>query len=175
MDWKLISEIPGYEDFTNYELNITGDLRNRKTGRILTWSLDSHGYHKVIVKQNSVSKSIKKHIVLCKLFLPNPYGKPCIDHIDRNRLNNSIDNLRWATYSENNQNKSVRADNSTGTQNIHKTIHHGKCVWCIQIQSNGKQYYKRFPRDPTSDEIPQDVIVKRDEMKRELHPLSSSI
>lgn len=39
---------------------------------------------------------------MAEAFIPNPDSKPTIDHIDGNRANNSLDNLRWATYSEQN-------------------------------------------------------------------------
>ena len=42
------------------------------------------------------------HRAVAELFIPNPDNKPCIDHIDDNKLNNRVDNLRWVTYSENN-------------------------------------------------------------------------
>lgn len=47
------------------------------------------------------------------MFIPNPKNKPTVDHKDGNRLNNSIENLRWATYSENNSRfntKGVRSE-----------------------------------------------------------------
>lgn len=41
------------------------------------------------------------HRLLALAFIPNPENKPQIDHIDGNRSNNQLDNLRWCTGSEN--------------------------------------------------------------------------
>jgi hypothetical protein len=169
MDWKLISAIPCYEAFTNYELNIAGDLRNRKTGRLRKWCA-SNGYYKVTLSHGSVREPIEQHIAICTLFKPNPYNKPCVDHKDRNSLNNSIDNLNWVTYAQNNQNRSISSRNTSGELDINKTTNHGRPVWRINIISYGQQHRAILKRDPTSDVIPQHVIDKRDEMKRSLHP-----
>lgn len=55
------------------------------------------------VKENSYIKvgSERLHVVVAKLFIPNPENKPFIDHIDRNKHNNRVDNLRWCTPKEN--------------------------------------------------------------------------
>ena len=37
----------------------------------------------------------------CVAFIPNPLNLPCINHIDCNPLNNSIENLEWCTAQEN--------------------------------------------------------------------------
>lgn len=51
------------------------------------------------------------HRLLALAFIPNPENKPCIDHIDRDRTNNSLDNLRWVSYAENAENQD-RVDQS---------------------------------------------------------------
>ena len=42
------------------------------------------------------------HRLIAETFIPNPDKSPCVTHKDGNKLNNSVDNLEWVTYSENN-------------------------------------------------------------------------
>ena len=44
------------------------------------------------------------HRIVAEAFLPNPSGFPSVDHIDRNRSNNAVGNLRWADYKTQNEN-----------------------------------------------------------------------
>ena len=51
--------------------------------------------------ENRRQKVHKIHRLLAEHFITNPENKPCVNHIDGNKLNNSLDNLEWATISEN--------------------------------------------------------------------------
>lgn len=95
MSWKKINQ--------NYSINENGEVRNDATGQIKTAYLNSkNGYLYVDLWESN--KSVKRpiHRLLAEAFLPNPDSKPTVDHIDGNRQNNSLENLRWATYSEQN-------------------------------------------------------------------------
>ena len=58
-----------------------------------------------------------------------------IDHIDNDKLNNNISNLRWATNQENQRNAKLRKDNTSGTKGV--TFDKSKNRWKAQIQIDG--------------------------------------
>lgn len=97
MVWKKIKQNE------NYSINEFGEVKNDLTGKIKrAYTNKQNGYKYVDLYKDN--KSIKRpvHRLLAEAFIPNPNNKPTIDHIDGNRLNNSLDNLRWATYKEQN-------------------------------------------------------------------------
>ena len=66
--------------------------RNGRQGYLCTRLTDSEG--------KSSTKLV--HILVAKAFIPNPQNKETVNHIDGNKHNNSVENLEWCTYSENN-------------------------------------------------------------------------
>ena len=72
--------------------------------RILTPRLNSGGYYQVAFCINKTFKQPHIHKVVAEAFIPNPNNYPQVDHIDCDKLNNKVDNLRWCTQSMNNNN-----------------------------------------------------------------------
>ena len=103
--------------FPNYAVNILGDVKNVTTERILKPYI-TEGYLSVLLFTNKKRKHYNIHRLLAIHFISNPENKPCVDHVNRVRTDNRIENLRWATYCENNQNKSIQKNNKLNEQYI---------------------------------------------------------
>ena len=64
-----------------------------------------------------------------------------VDHIDTDRHNNRIENLRAATPAQNQRNKPIQRNNTSG----HKNIRHKNGKWVVELKINGKaKYFGRF-------------------------------
>lgn len=97
MTWK---KIKGNE---NYSINESGQVRNDITGKTKAqYENARNGYLYVDLWNDGKSKKFALHRLLAEAFIPNPLKKPTVDHKDGNRKNNSLENLRWASYSEQN-------------------------------------------------------------------------
>jgi hypothetical protein len=101
MEWKA---------FGSYFISNDGKVkRNEKERKPCINS----GYHQVGLWENGKSKIYKVHRLVLLLFKGEcPDGYEC-DHIDRNTLNNHVDNLRWVTRYENAMNRSVTRNDIT--------------------------------------------------------------
>lgn len=59
------------------------------------------GYPVVDILIDNKRRKIPVHRLVAQAFIENPKNKPCVNHIDGNKLNNNVSNLEWCTYSEN--------------------------------------------------------------------------
>jgi len=126
------AKIEGFENYTIYE---NGDVWRDDKKHFMTPSLNGSGYYKVHLCKYGKDDNKLVHRLLGLAFIPNPENKPFIDHIDRNRTNNNLNNLRWATMKENNNNKNI----GKGCINIKEKKYIRFC-WSI----NGKTKSKSF-------------------------------
>lgn len=93
-EWR---PVVGYEGL--YEVSNLGRVRRIK---IIEPTKKKHGYMQIsFVDRNRVRKSFRLHRIVAEAFLPNPNGKPQVNHKDENPENNRVENLEWATAAEN--------------------------------------------------------------------------
>ena len=89
--------------FDCYLINKNGVVFSKITGKELKPFLRK-GYLCVCLYNFGIKCTIYVHRLVAETYIDNPRNKPCIDHIDGNPFNNHVDNLRWVTHSENNNN-----------------------------------------------------------------------
>ena len=134
-------EIIGYNKYLIYP---DGKVQNKKTKRYLKQNANNTGgYLSVNLCVDGKPKKHMIHRLVGIHYIPNPENKKCIDHKNRIRTDNRVENLRWATYSENNQNTIVRKDNkSTGIKNI--SYHKRKNRYRYEKIFRGVKHEKKF-------------------------------
>lgn len=104
-------DIKGFED---YQITDDGRVWTKKQNKYLKPSLNK-GYWFVILRKDGKNYSRFIHRLIAEMFIPNPDKKPCVDHINTNRIDNRIENLRWCTYEENNNNPITKEKMSIGS------------------------------------------------------------
>jgi hypothetical protein len=129
-------DIIGYEGL--YRINKNGEIWSCNNKKTLKCNLSgSKRYYAVRLYINNKQKSFSLHKLLAIHFIPNddPENKTQVDHIDRNKTNNSLDNLRWVTPIENNRNKDRKGGISLQKNNL------GYEYWscCYTYYENDKQ------------------------------------
>lgn len=106
--WKQI------ENYENYSISTFGNVKNNKSGRITNGSLMQIGYLRTTLSKTRHCV----HTLVASAFISNPENKKCVDHIDNNKLNNHVSNLRWATVQENQRNKQIQSNNTSGIKGV---------------------------------------------------------
>ena len=135
-------EVRGYP---NYLIYPDGRVWSKKSKKFLKLQMDHNGYNRVSIyrKGKSTATIIKVHRLVAEHYISNPYNKKCVDHINGCRYDNRLENLRWAKYEENGQNrKSHNKNNRTGYKNINKQKRGNTYRYVKDIK--GKRYEKEF-------------------------------
>ena len=103
--------------YGNYLISDTGRVFSLhkyagKQLRELTYEIAKDGYRRVALSINGVVERHTVHRLVAELFINNTEELPVVDHIDRDKLNNAVSNLRWASYSDNERNKGNKRINA---------------------------------------------------------------
>lgn len=106
--WKDIAGYEGLYQVSNEgRVKRIGAYKNQHGrewigNRILKPATKSNGYMFVGLSKNGKVSNKYIHRLVAEAFIPNPLNKATVNHKDGNRSNNTVDNLEWATYLENN-------------------------------------------------------------------------
>lgn len=125
-------------DFPNYMINKNGEIYSKIRKRLLLVKAYG-GYNKIGLRNQKKPYNKSLHRLLGIQYLPNPNNFPCIDHINRNKLDNSLSNLRWVSYSTNSKNKSSKKNSTSIYIGVRKT-HNKKNPYRAETNQEGKKY-----------------------------------
>ena len=142
--WKHIN---GYEDL--YEVSSYGNFRkicDSKVRKHLKATKNNYGYYTIGLRKNHKVKQYRVSRLVAEAFIPNPDNKPYVDHIDTDKSNNKITNLRWVTPKENlnNSNTLLNLSKSWNSEERRKRqsennlgVNHPRATAVCQLDEDG--------------------------------------
>jgi len=100
VEWKII------ENYSNYSVSNIGTVKNNKTNKILRNNVKC-GYSNITLTDKTNKKTFKVHRLVAFYFIENKENKMEVNHKNKNRLDNRVENLEWVTRIENNIHRTI--------------------------------------------------------------------
>lgn len=127
---------------TTYEVSNLGNVRNMHTKEYRFRSQNPRTRYITISIQNGAEhRNHYVHRMVATAFdLPHRPDQVCVDHMDTNRANNNVSNLRWVTYAENAANRNPGPPRPTNTGEQHIT----RKTKTIDTKKKGEKTYNYF-------------------------------
>ena len=127
--WKTVVGFP------DYEISTVGQVR-QVSGRPMHPATTAQGYRRVTLRRNKRQISCLVHSLLLKTFIgPRPPG--CASaHLDGNPAHNTIANLKWASYAENESHKTLHGTVAIGGRNHQSVLTDEKAQELLSLVKN---------------------------------------
>ena len=145
------------KDYANYSLDLDNNMvYSHYSNKYLKPFLHKDGYIRIRLCKNGKEKKFLLHRLVYEAYNGEIPENLCIDHINNDRQNNNIKNLRLATYSENSHNQKIKK-NQIGYKNITLTKNN---TYCVRIRNNYKFVYRKNFKTLEEAIINRDIQLK---------------
>ena len=114
-----------------------------KLGVKLSGTLRKEGYIVVLLTMDGKLQSTRINRLVASHFIENPNNYNIVDHIDGNRCNNRVENLRWVSANQNSINSQVSSLNTSGIKGV-SFINGKNKPWRASWVQNGKYTHRHF-------------------------------
>jgi len=165
----MINYLIELEDFPDYFVGVDG-IYSEMRGRMkkLKSSINNTGYYRVRLCKYGKKYHKSVHRLIAQTFIPNPDNLPQVDHINHNTQDNRLENLRWVTHSDNERNRSMSKNNTSGEQGVSfdKYNNNWRAQW---VDNQRKLRRKSFSINKYGDDAKQLAINFRQKMVDELY------
>ena len=143
-DIKFVNNGKEYDYTGIYQISSKGRVKqlaytdakgNKRNEKIMKNTVDKGGYEFIKLTKNYKQTHFRIHRLVAYMFIPNPNNLPQVNHIDENKLNNTISNLEWCD-AKSNVNHGTRNERAAATKRVNGTYDKiaYKCsipVYCI--------------------------------------------
>lgn len=130
---SYVRKMLNYDEDTGVLSWKVSPARRVKVGDVVGY-INSDGYVGISIKNNTY----RAHRIIW-MYVYGEFPSKDIDHINGNRSDNRLFNLRLASSSDNAKNRKITSKNTSGFKGV--SYHKTKKKWCAQCQSNGKSHY----------------------------------
>ena len=149
MTLEVWRPIPIQDIYHLYEVSNLGEVRNVESQRFLRGTHDKDGYIHICIHVRGMNykKYFRIHRLVALAFIPQVEHMDQVDHIDRNRTNNCVDNLRWCNNQINNCNRKDQSRFGAHLTDMTLGKHE---YWRVNFNGKGVKIMKNFNKKNTT-------------------------
>ena len=144
MTFEVLRENADYEISTDYPHVI----KKRANQHIVKEHIENNGYVRLNLLEKVNGRTVihryYKHRLIAKQFIENPNDYDYVDHINRNKLDNTIENLRWCSASDNSKNR-------TSTHNVEYDFFDDIDDEAVVVTDYGRHRFENYHYVPEKD------------------------